>query len=132
MTANNTSDLPAKPRQSGIAHHMVWADALTRFMISIGIRPKWAVIVVPYLWLTLFFLVPFLIVLKISFAYSTIAQPPYTHLDEAGNLNLNISQSYGRLISDPLYIGSYLNAIRMAAVSTVLCLLLGYPMAYGM
>ncbi|HVI87983.1 MAG TPA: ABC transporter permease subunit [Dongiaceae bacterium] len=87
---------------------------------------------VPYLWLTLFFLVPFLIVLKISFAFSTIAQPPYTHLNDDGQLTLNISDSYGRLISDWLYLGSYLNAIRMAAISTVLCLLLGYPMAYGM
>ncbi|HVJ43385.1 MAG TPA: ABC transporter permease subunit [Dongiaceae bacterium] len=101
-------------------------------MVAIGIAPRWAVIIVPYLWLTLFFLVPFLIVLKISFAYSTIAQPPYTHYTQDGTLSLNISESYGRLISDWLYIGSYLNAIRMAGISTILCLLLGYPMAYGM
>ncbi|HVJ34784.1 MAG TPA: ABC transporter permease subunit [Terriglobia bacterium] len=110
----------------------MWADKLTKLLVRIGIAPRWAVIIVPYLWLTLFFLVPFLIVLKISFAYSTIAQPPYTHYTEDGTLSLNISESYGRLISDWLYIGSYLNAIRMAAISTVLCLLLGYPMAYGM
>jgi len=133
MAANDISNLPAgEPQPSGTSRGLPWADALTRFLVSIGIKPRWAVIIVPYLWLTLFFLVPFLIVLKISFAYSVIAQPPYTHLDDAGNLNLNVSQSYGRLISDSLYIGSYLNAIRMAAVSTVLCLLLGYPMAYGM
>jgi putrescine transport system permease protein len=118
-----------------MARHMLWADKLTNFLLAIGIHPRWAVIIVPYLWLTLFFLIPFLIVLKISFAYSTIAQPPYTHINpdsDNGGISLNISDSYGRLINDWLYIGSYLNAIRMAAVSTVLCLLLGYPMAYGM
>jgi len=122
-------------RPGGMARHMIWADKLTHFLLAIGIHPRWAVIIVPYLWLTLFFLIPFLIVLKISFAYSVIAQPPYTHVDpdsETAGLSLNISQSYGHMVSDWLYIGSYLNAIRMAAVSTVLCLLLGYPMAYGM
>ncbi|MET1026497.1 MAG: ABC transporter permease subunit, partial [Dongiaceae bacterium] len=79
-----------------------------------------------------FFLVPFFIVLKISFAYMAIAQPPYTHYSDAGYLSLNISDSYGRLFSDPLYVNSYLNAIKMAGISTILCLLLGYPMAYGM
>ena len=133
MAHSNVSILPGGSEQPrGIARHMIWADKLTRFLLSIGIHPRWAVIMVPYLWLTLFFLVPFLIVLKISFAFSTIAQPPYTHLNDDGQLTLNISDSYGRLISDWLYLGSYLNAIRMAAISTVLCLLLGYPMAYGM
>src|SRR5260221_2730219 len=111
---------------------MPFADIITRAMEAIGISPRWAVILVPYIWLTLFFLVPFLIVLKISFATSTIAQPPFTHFADDGSLKINITESYGRLISDSLYINSYLNAIKMAAISTVLCLLLGYPMAYGM
>jgi len=132
MAGNDISALPGSQQPRGAARHMMWADKLTKLLVRIGIAPRWAVIIVPYLWLTLFFLVPFLIVLKISFAYSTIAQPPYTHYTEDGTLSLNISESYGRLISDWLYIGSYLNAIRMAAISTVLCLLLGYPMAYGM
>jgi putrescine transport system permease protein len=133
MAENNLTTLPGtSPARSGAPRGMPFADALTRAMVAIGIPPRWGVILVPYIWLTLFFLVPFLIVLKISFAYSTIAQPPFTHLNEDGVLSLNISDSYGRLISDPLYIDSYLNAIKMAAISTVLCLLLGYPMAYGM
>jgi putrescine transport system permease protein len=133
MAENRISTLPGGSTQpSGVARHMLWADKLTNFLLAIGIHPRWAVIIVPYLWLTLFFLIPFLIVLKISFAFSTIAQPPYTHLNDDGQLTLNISDSYGRLISDWLYLGSYLNAIRMAAISTILCLLLGYPMAYGM
>jgi putrescine transport system permease protein len=133
MAENNLTTLPGtSPARRGAPRGMPFADALTRAMVAIGIPPRWGVILVPYIWLTLFFLVPFLIVLKISFAYSTIAQPPFTHLNEDGVLSLNISDSYGRLISDPLYIDSYLNAIKMAAISTVLCLLLGYPMAYGM
>lgn len=133
MAQNNVSTLPGGSEQPrGIGRHMIWADKLTRFLLSIGIHPRWAVIIVPYLWLTLFFLVPFLIVLKISFAFSVIAQPPYSHYDDNGILRPNISDSYGRLITDWLYLGSYLNAIRMAAISTALCLLLGYPMAYGM
>lgn len=133
MAENDVSTLmEGKSQPRGIASSMPWADVLTKFMTTIGISPRWAVIIVPYLWLTLFFLVPFLIVLKISFAYTTIAQPPYTHYNDNGTLSLNISDSYGRLITDWLYLGSYLNAIRMASISTVLCLLLGYPMAYGM
>jgi putrescine transport system permease protein len=133
MVSQDKAALPAATAAHGrTTRYMLFADGLTNFLRSIGIPPRWAVIIVPYLWLTLFFLVPFLIVLKISFAYSTIAQPPYTHQAPDGSYNPNIADSYGRLITDWLYLGSYLNAIRMAAISTVLCLLLGYPMAYGM
>src|SRR4051812_225595 len=111
MADNNVTTLRGGDEQPrGVSRHMIWADKLTRLLLSMGIHPRWAVIIVPYLWLTLFFLVPFLIVLKISFAYSVIAQPPYTHhnpdVDGAG-ITLNIYDSYGRLISDWLYIGSY-------------------------
>ncbi len=93
-----------------------------------------AVLALPYLWLVLFFLVPFLIALKISVADSVIGIPPYSPLVEAGaqGWHLHLSaDSYDRLASDDLYALAYLNAVEFAAVSTVFCLLLGYPLAYG-
>jgi putrescine transport system permease protein len=92
------------------------------------------VVAIPYLWLFLFFLVPFLIVLKISFAEVQIAQPPYTPLvaveDETVNVSLNIG-NYLFLFTDDLYLLSYLQSLKVAFISTVLCLLIGYPMAYA-
>ncbi len=93
-----------------------------------------AVLALPYLWLVLLFLVPFLISLKISFADSVIGIPPYTPLVEtgAGGWRLHLGfDSYRRLVSDDLYAVAYLNAIKFAGVSTLFCLLLGYPLAYG-
>jgi len=133
MGSDSTSPLPAgDTRKVGITRVMPFSEQIHRLLLRIGLTPRNCVILVPFIWLTLFFLVPFFIVLKISFAYMAIAQPPYTHYSDAGYLSLNISDSYGRLFTDPLYVNSYLNAIKMAGISTILCLLLGYPMAYGM
>jgi putrescine transport system permease protein len=107
---------------------MGWIEHTLR---SLGIRGRTLVIAIPFLWLLVYFFLPFLIVLKVSVAFITIAQPPYTHYDEMGNFVLNIGDSYGRLISDSLYIKAYLNSLVVAAVSTVICLLIGYPFAYG-
>lgn len=94
------------------------------------------VIAVPYLWLLLFFLVPFLIVLKISFAeFSPLGRPPYEPVFrwlEEGALQIKLLVgSYTFLLSEPLYVSSYLYSLKIAFFSTVLCLLLGYPMAYA-
>ena len=97
------------------------------------------VVAVPYLWLVVFFLVPFLIVLKISVAASAIALPPYTPVFDlaAGwrgvekffaNLTLD---NYRLLGSDPLYLVSYLKSLEIAAFSTLMLLVIGYPIAYG-
>ena len=90
---------------------------------------------VPYVWLLLFFLIPFAIVLKISFAEADIAIPPYTALldwAEGGMLTIKLNfASFMFLLTDSLYAVAYLNSLKIAFVSTVLCLLLGYPMAYG-
>jgi putrescine transport system permease protein len=103
------------------------------------VRKHWAgqrlVIAVPYLWLLLFFAVPFIIVLKLSFSEVRLAMPPYAPLiekvsDLAYALNLNLG-NYAFLLSDPLYTSSYLYSVKVAAISTVFCLLLGYPMAYA-
>jgi len=92
-------------------------------------------VLLPYAWLLLFFLAPFLIVLKISVADPIIAQPPYTPLvdwgAEAGERLYATLDNYRFLFQDRLYLYTYLNSIMLAAVSTFLCLLLGYPMAYG-
>jgi putrescine transport system permease protein len=96
-------------------------------------HPRWAVISVPYLWLLVFFAIPFLIVLKISFSKLAIAMPPYTpimeYVDNAVSLKLNLTNYIG-LFTDSLYVQAYLSSIKIAAISTLLALLIGYPMAY--
>jgi putrescine transport system permease protein len=90
--------------------------------------------VVPYLWLLLFFLAPFLIILKISVADPVIAQPPFTALlewGERGILGIQATfENYAFLFQDGYYGIIYLSSLKMAAIGTILCLLLGYPMAY--
>jgi len=98
---------------------------------------RWLVVAVPYVWLLLFFAAPFLIILKISLSDSAIAMPPYTPLLRGfGSIGDFISQldfeNYLFLIEDPLYIKSYLSSLRIAAISTFLLLLIGYPMALAM
>jgi putrescine transport system permease protein len=90
---------------------------------------------VPYLWLLLFFLVPFVIVLKISFSSTQIAMPPYVPLvqwagDRMVEIRLNLA-NYAFLWQDDLYWRAYLNSIKVAGIATLICLLVGYPMAYA-
>ena len=96
---------------------------------------RYFVIGLPYLWLLLFFLAPFAIVLKISLATPIVAQPPFTQLLDfsagAQQWFLASLDNYRFLTEDNLYWISYLKSIKIAAVSTLLCLLIGYPMAYG-
>ena len=92
------------------------------------------VIGVPFLWLFLFFMLPFFIVLKISFAEADVAIPPYTEIysfvEQKLQLLLNLG-NYVMLSEDELYIAAYLGSLKMALISTILCLLIGYPMAYA-
>jgi putrescine transport system permease protein len=96
-------------------------------------HPRWAVISVPYVWLLLFFAIPFLIVLKISFSTLAIAMPPYTPvlqlIDNAVTLKLNLS-NYLALVTDSQYFLAYASSIKIAGISTLLALLIGYPIAY--
>ena len=96
--------------------------------------------IAPYLWLAVFFLVPFGFVLKISLSQTAIAQPPYTPVFDltqglaaikaaAAQLSLD---NFRLLLSDNLYVLSYLRSLVVAAVSTSILLLIGYPIAYGM
>ncbi|EPZ86712.1 ABC transporter, permease protein [Burkholderia cenocepacia K56-2Valvano] len=92
-----------------------------------------AVVAGPFTWLVLFFLVPFVLVVKISFAELQLGIPPYTELasyaDGVVHIALNLSH-YAFLFTDSLYFATYVNSVWVAAITTLLCLLLGYPMAY--
>jgi len=90
---------------------------------------------VPFVWLLVLFLIPFVIVFKISFSETRLAMPPYAPFMEwAEGLKLAITlnfNNYAFLFTDELYYSSYIYSVQVAFVSTVLCLLLGYPMAYA-
>ena len=89
---------------------------------------------IPTLWLLVLFLIPFIIVFRISFSEVRLAIPPYTPLIawRHGTPSLELHASaYTFLFTDPLYISSYLYSLKVAAVSTLFCLLIGYPMAYA-
>lgn len=90
-----------------------------------------AVVGIPYFWLLVFFAVPFVIILRISFADPIIGAPPFTPLYDAEEGIHATGDNYRFLAEDDLYWVSYLKSIRIALVSTLFCLLLGYPMAYG-
>jgi putrescine transport system permease protein len=92
------------------------------------------VIALPYLWLILLFMLPFLIVFKISFSEMARAIPPYTDLigwaDDRLSIALNFA-NYFQLTDDPLYAEAYLQSLQIAAVSTLCCLAIGYPLAWA-
>jgi putrescine transport system permease protein len=96
-------------------------------------------VLIPYVWLLALFLVPFVIVLKISFSQTVMALPPYRPVldlaagwtglkDFAAHLTLD---AYALLASDDLYLRSYLKSLQVAGLSTALLLAIGYPIAYG-
>ncbi|CAM2144213.1 putrescine ABC transporter membrane subunit PotH [Pararobbsia alpina] len=105
------------------------ATSLQRFVPS----GRTLVIAAPFFWLVLFFAVPFVLVLKISFASAQLSVPPYTDLVQIKDGVVNFAFQLGHylfLLQDSLYVATYLSSLKMAAISTVLCLLIGYPMAY--
>lgn len=110
---------------------------MTRLTAAIASR---LTIIVPYLWLFVFFLVPFLIVFKISLSYTAIAMPPYTPtFDLASGWEAFVGafselsfENYLWLWDDSLYFNAYMTSVWIAAVSTFFALLIGYPMAYAM
>jgi putrescine transport system permease protein len=92
-------------------------------------------IALPYVWLTLFFLVPFLIVFKISVAEPVLAIPPYTDLfdfsqDAAAWIRVTL-ENFLFVLQDDLYLYTYWSSVKFASISTILVLLIGYPMAYA-
>lgn len=121
----------------------MWATVASNLFRFIGTwgreirdsRGRYVVTALPLLYLVAFFLVPFLFVLKISFATAAIGQPPYTPLiswGEDGALTLRlVFENYRFLLGDPLYVGAYLNSLWFATVATIAGLVIGYPIAYG-
>ncbi len=114
--------------------------AVAVFMGLYRISRRVAVIAVPYLWLLVFFLVPFVIVIKISLSDIALAMPPYTptldpaagwsgFVDFLGKLDFD---NFEFLTMDPLYYKAYLSSLKIAVLSTFLTLLVAYPMAYAM
>jgi len=103
-------------------------------------RPARLAAIAPYLWMVLFFLVPFGFVLKISLSQTAIAQPPYTPVFDftegraalAAALSQLSFDNFRLLLQDNLYILSYLRSLVVAVTSTLILLLIGYPIAYGM
>ncbi len=96
---------------------------------------RFALIAVPYAWLLALFLIPFLIVFKISLSDAALAIPPYapTLKDGFGALIEGLDlENFWFLTTDDLYYKAYLSSLKIAALSTFLTLLVGYPMAYGM
>src|SRR5947209_1722988 len=100
-------------------------------------RRNWLVLAIPYAWLLFFFLAPFALVLKISLSQSALSQPPYEPVfswsDSFQSLLGKIStlslDSFGGLLSDSLYLESYISSVIIAALSTILTLLVAYPFA---
>ena len=112
-----------------------WFQPVKKAFFNNGQAGKRLLIGIPYIWLVLFFLIPFAIVLKISFAEMAIAIPPYTKLFEYADESLTIALNIGNylfLADDDLYVNAYISSVTIAFNSTLLCLLLGYPMAYAM
>jgi putrescine transport system permease protein len=100
---------------------------------GLGINGRALVILVPFLWLLIFFLIPFLVVAKLSVSEAAIARPPYLPIWEWDGLRLMLNlnfENFAYLRSDPLYVTAYFFSIRVAFISATLALLIGYPMAY--
>jgi putrescine transport system permease protein len=103
-------------------------------------RPARLAAIAPYLWMLLFFLVPFGFVVKISLSQTAIAQPPYLPVFDLTQGFAAIKpalaalslDNFRLLVSDNLYILSYLRSLVVALVSTSILLAIGYPIAYGM
>lgn len=113
----------------------VRGDFMVRLSRQIQSSWKTVVIVLPFAWLLVFFLAPFFIVGKISLAESLIASPPFSDLvqwADDGILTIRIViDNFLYLIEDDLYAKTYLNSVKISSICTLICLLLGYPIAYG-
>ncbi len=107
-----------------------WTGTILRAM---GFSNRTLVIAIPFVWLLVFFLIPFLVVAKLSLSEAAISRPPYLPLTEWDGLRLMVNlnfENFAYLWNDALYVNAYIFSIRVAFVSAVFALLIGYPMAY--
>lgn len=127
MTATHDPTIPPPRRLKP------W-NAVERGLAKVGISGRMLVLFAPALWLLIFFLIPLAVVFGISLATKQFGRPPYSALlsTEDGTVQLTLHLSnYIRLFTDNLYVAAYLSSIRIAAIATVITLLVGYPMAYA-
>jgi putrescine transport system permease protein len=91
--------------------------------------------VLPYAWLAVLFLAPFVLVLKLSLSDTVIAMPPYAPRFDASDIRGFVAaldlETYRRFLDDRIYLLAYLSSLRLAAIATVVTALVGYPMALG-
>ncbi len=123
-----TADAPPPPAAS-------LGTLVRRWLAAVGISGRGLVIAAPAAWLTLFFLVPLAVVFGISLASKQFGQPPYSDLlttSENGTVQLTLHLSnYIRVFTDDIYRNAFLNSVRIAGISTIIAVLIGYPMAYA-
>jgi len=102
---------------------------------------RWLPVAIPYLWSFIFFLLPFVIVLRISFSNAELAMPPFSPVfdpiaDGVSGTFAHFKEftldGYNRLVTDSVYLRSYLSSLQIAVISTILTLIIGYPIAYAM
>ncbi|MCE2690481.1 MAG: ABC transporter permease subunit [Rubrivivax sp.] len=116
------SPVPRTPPAAGLAR-----------LVRLRPRGRAAVIGVPYLWLLVFFLLPFAVVLQISLARMGTVHPEDLIAVQDGVLTLSLKFSnFATVLQDPLYLSAYLRSLQYAAATTVVCLFIGYPFAYFM
>ena len=119
------------PKQSGLIPDGLVSRTLRQ--VQSGWRS--IVIAVPFVWLFIFFLAPFFIVAKISLAELAIASPPFSKLIEWTDGTIMtirvVFDNFAYIFDDPLYARTYINSLKISITSTFFCLLIGYPMAYG-
>ncbi len=110
-----------------------WAF-IRRMLAKVGLSGRGLVIAAPMLWLLIFFLIPFAVVCKIALSELVIAAPPYAPMvtwTQTGELIVKLNfGNFQFLLGDPLYLNAYLNALKIAAISTAIALFIAYPMAY--
>ena len=106
-----------------------------RFVAALQHNWKSLVVFVPFAWLLIFFLAPFFIVFKISLSEAIIASPPFLPMiewAEEGVMRIKlVFDNFTYLWEDDLYFNTYISSLKISSISTVLCLLIGYPMAYA-
>ncbi|MEM9330413.1 MAG: ABC transporter permease subunit [Pseudomonadota bacterium] len=122
--------------RSAFANDPSAKDGMVERLIA-KLQASWKsiVIFIPYAWLLVFFLLPFFIVAKISLAELAIASPPFTKMIEwtdTGIMNIRlVFDNFTYILTDDLYSSTYINSLKISVTSTVICLLFGYPIAYG-
>ncbi|MFH1793999.1 MAG: ABC transporter permease subunit [Pseudomonadota bacterium] len=128
--ADTTLATAPSASQAAVPQQGTWLTALTGRLV----------IIIPYAWLLILFLVPFLIVFKISLSQTAIAMPPYLPTFDLsggisglwGSFKEFSFDNYLWLTDDPLYFNAYVSSVVIAAISTFFALLIGFPIAYGM